>query len=161
MRAITLGISVVLVMMSAPLQAHAATPSTVHLTVHYQRPADDYTSWNLWLWKNIIVGNDQGTDTQDAAFSPSEGSAFTGSDSFGKVIDYGANRATAAGKIFEQREDWRIPQPWQSSRVARFSEAEFVKDFRAEMDNGGLKLFDKETNRYATAVRYDKILKKA
>ncbi len=86
MRAITLGISVVLVMMSAPLQAHAATPSTVHLTVHYQRPADDYTSWNLWLWKNIIVGNDQGTDTQDAAFSPSEGSAFTGSDSFGKVF---------------------------------------------------------------------------
>ncbi len=72
--------------MSAPLQASAAAPATIHLTVHYQRPADDYTSWNLWLWKNIIVGNDQGADTQDAAFSPAEGSAFTGADSFGKVF---------------------------------------------------------------------------
>lgn len=83
------------------------------------------------------------------------------SDAFGKVIEYGANRATAAGKVFEQREDWRLMQPWTSSRVARVSEAEFVKDFRAAMDSGGLKLWDKENNTPAAAGRTDYILKKA
>ncbi len=83
------------------------------------------------------------------------------SDGFGQVIDYGAKRATAAGKIFEQREDWRVMQPWQSSRVGKFSEAEFVKDYRAEMDAGGLKLWDKEANTPAAAARTDEILKKA
>lgn len=83
------------------------------------------------------------------------------SDAFGKVIDYGANRATAAGKIFDQRDDWRVFQPWTSSRVSQFSEAEFVKDFRAEMDKGGLKLWDKDANTPATAANTDNILKKA
>lgn len=90
-----------------------------------------------------------------------DGAAKTASEGFGKVITYGADRATAAGKIFEQREDWRIPQPWTPSRVARFSQDEFAKDFRDAMDKGGLKLWDKETNAYATAARYDHILKKA
>lgn len=85
-RIMTLVLAGTLVLLGAPLQASAATMSTVHLTVHYQRPADDYTDWNLWIWKNIIVGNDQGADTQDKSFSPAEGSAFTGSDSFGKVF---------------------------------------------------------------------------
>ena len=48
-----------------------------------------------------------------------------------------------------------------SRRVGKFTEAEFVKDFRGEIDNGGMKLWDKETNRYATAARRDDILKKA
>lgn len=95
-----------------------------------------------------------GVDTGDQA-------AKAVSNGFGKVIDYGANRATAAGKVFDQREDWRIFQPWQSSRVGKFSEAEFVRDFRAEMDAGGLKLWDKENNTYATAASTDDILKKA
>jgi hypothetical protein len=66
-----------------------------------------------------------------------------------------------AGKIFDPREDWRLMQPWSSRRVAKFSEAEFVKDYRAEIDSGGVKLWDKETNKYATAARTDDILKKA
>ena len=70
-------------------------------------------------------------------------------------------RALLAGKEFQPREDWRIPQPWNSRRVGKFTEAEFVKDFRGEIDNGGVKLWDKETNKYATAARRDDILKKA
>lgn len=83
------------------------------------------------------------------------------SQGFGKVIEYGADRARAAGKVFLESEDWRVFQSWTPERVARFSEAEFVKDYRTEMDAGGLKLFDKESNKYATASRYDEILKKA
>ncbi len=61
-----------------PLQAFA-TPSTVHLTIHYQRPADDYKGWNVWLWKNV-----SGT-TGDVDVSPT-GSEFNGSDAFGKIL---------------------------------------------------------------------------
>src|SRR5487761_2121258 len=56
-----------------------ATPSTVHLTIHYQRPGEDYSGWNLWLWKNVA-----GT-AGDVTVSTS-GVEFNGSDSFGKVL---------------------------------------------------------------------------
>jgi len=95
-----------------------------------------------------------GVDTGDA-------SAKSVSDGFNKVIEYGAQRARAAGKVFNELEDWRIFQHWTPDRVARVDEATYVKDHMAEIANGGLKLFDKETNRYATAARYDDMLKKA
>ena len=83
------------------------------------------------------------------------------SDGFDKVIDYGANRAKAAGKVFTELEDWRVFQHWTPGRVASRTEAQYVAKYQAEIANGGLKLFDKETGRYATAARYDDILKKA
>jgi hypothetical protein len=93
--------------------------------------------------------------------STGDQTAATVARAFSEVSKYAADRAKAAGKIFEAREDWRLPQPWQSSRVVRFSEDEFVKDFRAAVDAGGLKLWDKDTNAYATAGRYDFVLKRA
>lgn len=80
---------------------------------------------------------------------------------FGQVSDFGADRAIAAGKVLDKRDDWRIPQPWRSARVEKFSEAEFVKDFRDAMQAGGLKLWDKDTNRYATPDRFDFVLQRA
>lgn len=71
-------IAVVVALLWLPQVANAA-PSTVHLTVHYQRPGDDYTGWNLWLWKNVA-----GT-AGDVAVSTS-GVEFNGTDSFGKVL---------------------------------------------------------------------------
>ncbi len=71
-------IGVVCVLLWVPQVANAA-PSTVHLTVHYQRPGDDYTGWNLWLWKNVA-----GT-AGDVAVS-TNGVEFNGTDSFGKVL---------------------------------------------------------------------------
>ncbi len=73
-------VGIVGAMLSAFLpQVAFATPSTVHLTIHYQRPGDDYTGWNLWLWKNV-----PGT-AGDVTVSTS-GVEFNGSDSFGKVL---------------------------------------------------------------------------
>lgn len=78
LRSFGLGIAVVLLAATLPQMAFAA-PSTVHLTIHYQRPGDDYTGWNLWLWKNVA-----GT-AGDVTVSQS-GVEFNGTDSFGKVL---------------------------------------------------------------------------
>lgn len=77
-RFLAIGIGCALVTVSLPQMASAA-PSTVHLTIHYQRPGDDYTGWNLWLWKNVA-----GT-AGDVTVSTS-GVEFKGADSFGKVL---------------------------------------------------------------------------
>ncbi|CAB4663121.1 MAG: type I pullulanase [Actinobacteria bacterium] len=74
-----LGIVSALLLAFIPGQAIAAPPATVHLTIHYQRAAGDYDTWNLWLWKNLITGT-------DGAISPAAGSEFTGNDAFGKVF---------------------------------------------------------------------------
>ena len=55
-----------------------ATPNEIKLTIHYNRPAGDYSGWNLWIWKNSE------RDTQDSPVS-SSGVQFTGEDDFGKV----------------------------------------------------------------------------
>jgi hypothetical protein len=83
------------------------------------------------------------------------------SDAFGQMIDHGEMLARGAGKVFEPNEDWRLMQPWSPRRVAQFTEPEFVKDWRAEMDAGGVKLWDKEKNAPAALADQDAILKKA
>jgi hypothetical protein len=83
------------------------------------------------------------------------------SNGFQKVIDEGSARAKAAGKIFSELEDWRLPQHWSPSRVAQFTQDEYVRDHLDQIASGGLKLFDKETNSYATADKYSEMLKKA
>lgn len=55
-----------------------AVPDEIKLTVHYNRPAGDYSGWNLWIWKN------SDRDAQDSPISTS-GVQFTGDDDFGKV----------------------------------------------------------------------------
>ena len=55
----------------------SAIPATINLTVHYQRPGNDYQDWNLWLWKNLTSGADVDVD--------SKGVAFTSADDFGKI----------------------------------------------------------------------------
>lgn len=70
-----------------------------------------------------------------------------------------AARAKAAGRVFNELEDWRLFQHWTPDRVSQFPADEYVKDHMAEISNGGLKLFDKETGVYATAGKYDEILR--
>lgn len=83
------------------------------------------------------------------------------SDAFGKIIDYGTARAKAAGRVFNELEDWRVFQHWTPSRVVQFSADQYVADHMAEISNGGLKLWDKETGVYAAASKYDEILRRA
>lgn len=62
-----------------PAISTAAAPDVVKLVVHYQRPAGDYTGWNLWLWKN------SSNNANDKPVDP-KGVQFNGEDSFGKVL---------------------------------------------------------------------------
>ena len=55
----------------------SGVPTTVNLTVHYQRPGGDYQNWNLWLWKNISAPGDVDVD--------SNGVNFASQDDFGKI----------------------------------------------------------------------------
>ena len=66
-----------MISLGVPSIASAANPETVKLTVHYQRVEADYTSWNLWLWKNVATGTD--VDVSKT------GVQFTGDDAYGKV----------------------------------------------------------------------------
>lgn len=77
-KSLALMTSLILMALVFPLDAFA-TPSTVHLTIHYQRPAEDYKGWNVWLWKNL-PGNSNDVDVSKT------GSEFNGSDDFGKIL---------------------------------------------------------------------------
>jgi pullulanase len=60
-----------------PSIASGAIPETIKLTIHYQRVEADYSSWNLWLWKNKETGTD--VDVSKT------GVQFTGDDAYGKI----------------------------------------------------------------------------
>ena len=70
-------IALAMLALGFPSIASAANPETVKLTVHYQRVEADYTSWNLWLWKNLATGTD--VDVSKT------GVQFTGDDAYGKI----------------------------------------------------------------------------
>lgn len=75
---ISLALAIFVVVVALPSSARAANPASVTLTVHYQRPAGDYTGWELWLWKNVSAGTDVNVNN--------DGVKFTDEDAFGKVV---------------------------------------------------------------------------
>ena len=77
-RLIATALAAVVTLVGLPHIATAANPALVKLTVHYQRSDNDYTNWNLWLWRNVATGTD--SDVNKA------GVPFTGSDDFGKSV---------------------------------------------------------------------------
>lgn len=98
------------------------------------------------------------------AFGVSTGDnlAASAAKAFEDVRVYGEDRARSAGKNFEANENWRVPQPWNTNQVRKVAEAEFVKDFRDAIDNGGIaRLWDTRTNVPASAAEQDFILKRA
>ncbi|QIB35805.1 hypothetical protein [Ancylobacter pratisalsi] len=71
------------------------------------------------------------------------------------------DRVTAAGRNMPVNENWRLPQLWDSLRVRRFSQEEFARAFKAEVERGGLTLWDRDTGRPAAAGRTDFVLERA
>ena len=66
--------------------ADSPIPETVHLTVHYQRNASDYTDWNVYLWRDVTGSGDK--EVSAAGFP------FTSEDSYGKVAHIDVNGMT-------------------------------------------------------------------
>ena len=72
-----LGLALLIVASLFQPAASAISPSTIKITVHYQRAASDYADWDLWLWRHPWNGNDGNVD--------SKGVKFTEEDKFGKI----------------------------------------------------------------------------
>ena len=58
LRLIAVALVAAVSLVGLPHIATAANPALVKLTVHYQRSDNDYTNWNLWLWRNVASGSD-------------------------------------------------------------------------------------------------------
>jgi hypothetical protein len=75
------------------------------------------------------------------------------------ATEWGAKYVQSAGKIFEEMENWRLPQPWNADRVRRFGMGdEFKTDVHNAIDNGGLKVWDKERLEFATDPARTRVL---
>ncbi|MGX9389750.1 hypothetical protein ACWX0K_11010 [Nitrobacteraceae bacterium UC4446_H13] len=76
-----------------------------------------------------------------------------------EAVEWGSKRVQSAGKIFEEMENWRMPQFWNADRVRRFGMGEeFQRDVLNAVSTGGLKLFDKERLEFATDPARIKVL---
>lgn len=79
-----------------------------------------------------------------------------------EATEWGAKYVQSAGKIFEEMENWRLPQFWNGDRVRRFGAAEFIKDIGSAVQAGGLRVFDKERLEFATdPARISALIEKA
>lgn len=68
------------------------------------------------------------------------------------ATEWGAKTVQSAGKIFEENENWRLPQFWSADRVRRFGMGEeFRRDILNAVQSGGLQVFDKERLEFASA----------
>ena len=62
---------------SATASSASALPDNVTLTVHYNRTAGDYETWNVYLWRNVDGNGDK--EVKASGFD------FTAEDDFGKI----------------------------------------------------------------------------
>jgi hypothetical protein len=99
-RAFALVAIAVMAAVGLPAIATAANPATVTLTVHYQRAAGDYDTWNLWLWRNLLTGTDSDVDKA--------GVKFTSEDDFGKIATVEINNMDKFDNlgIIVRKGDW-------------------------------------------------------
>lgn len=71
------------------------------------------------------------------------------------------DRITAAGRNIPFSEEWRLPQFWDTLRTRSFALDEFKADFAAEVERGGLTLWDRDTGAPAKLERRDLVLERA
>lgn len=103
-----------------------------------------------------MVGELFGVDTGDLV-AKAAAKGFT--DAASSAVKY----VRSAGKIFEENENWRLPQFWSPDRVRRFGMGqEFRADVQDAIDSGGLQIFDKERMEIATdPARITQLVEKA
>ncbi|RVG92099.1 hypothetical protein CN072_22335 [Sinorhizobium meliloti] len=88
---------------------------------------------SIWNIVNELFGKDTGDDAAKAAAA-----------GWQKATQYAVDRVKRAGKPLSVLEDWRLPQSWDSGRVRRFSEQEFINDLMTEFEAGNLRVMDKQ-----------------
>ncbi|NRP19903.1 hypothetical protein LPJGGPFB_03161 [Ensifer adhaerens] len=88
---------------------------------------------SIWNIVRELFGKDTGDDAAKAATA-----------GWQKATQYAVDRVKRAGKPLSVLEDWRLPQNWDSSRVKKFSQAQFVDDLMTEYEAGNLRVMDKQ-----------------
>ena len=73
-------------------------PATQKFILHYNRPAGDYTGWNIWAWNNLAGGSAK---------------EFTSTDSFGKVLTWDVTNAkdVASYSFIVRTDNWDKDTP--------------------------------------------------
>ena len=86
------------------------------------------------IWN--VVDELFGADTGDAA-------AKAAAKGFTDATQYAVERVKRAGKPLSVLEDWRLPQMWDTGRVKKFTEKQFLDDLMLEVDAGSMRVMDK------------------
>ena len=86
------------------------------------------------IWN--VVDELFGVDTGDAA-------AKAAAKGFTDATKYAVDRVKRAGKPLAVLEDWRLPQMWDTGRVKKFTEKQFLDDLMQEVDAGSMRVMDK------------------
>ena len=79
-----------------------------------------------------MFGKDTGDDAAKAAAA-----------GWKAAVEYGLGRVKRAGVRISVLEDWRLPQPWSTVRVRKFTQNEFTDDLMREFEGGTLRVMDK------------------
>ncbi len=87
---------------------------------------------SIWNVVRELFGKDTGDDAAKAA-----------STGWKAATDYAVNRVKSSGKRLSVLEDWRLPQYWDSGRLKKFNQQEFVNDLMNEVEAGNMRVMDK------------------
>lgn len=88
---------------------------------------------SIWNIVRELFGKDTGDDAAKAATA-----------GWQKATKYAVDRVKRAGKPLSVLEDWRLPQNWESTRVRKYPERQFVDDLMTEYEAGNLRVMDKQ-----------------
>lgn len=87
------------------------------------------------IWN--VVDELFGVDTGDTA-------AKAAAKGFSDATKYAVDRVKQGGKPLAVLEDWRLPQMWDTNRLRKHSEREFLDDLMAEINAGNMRVMDAE-----------------
>lgn len=87
------------------------------------------------IWN--VVDEIFGVDTGDTA-------AKAAAKGFADATKYAVDRVKKGGKPLAVLEDWRLPQMWDTNRLRKFSEREFLDDLTVEINAGSMRVMDAE-----------------
>lgn len=87
------------------------------------------------IWN--VVDELFGVDTGDTA-------AKAAAKGFADATKYAVDRVKRGGKPLSVLEDWRLPQMWDTNRLRKHSEREFLDDLMAEINAGNMRVMDAE-----------------
>ncbi|KPH08845.1 hypothetical protein CO657_13635 [Rhizobium acidisoli] len=90
---------------------------------------------SVWNVVDELYGVDTGDDVAKAA-----------AKGWQDAVTYAVDRIKREGKPLSVKDDWRLPQFWDTARVRQFSQAEFTNDLMAEYQAGNMRVLDTAGN---------------